>query len=81
MVAQPRVLGLDIGTRVVKLVEVHRSRKQLQLAYVGCCPLPDGVIVEKEIRRPEELAEAIASLYQNSKSKTTDVCMAVAANP
>lgn len=76
--AHPRVLGLDIGTRVIKLVEVQQTRKQLQLSYVGCCPLPDGVIVEKEIRQPEELAEAIASLYQNSKSKTTNVCLAVA---
>ncbi len=75
--AHQRVLGLDIGTRVVKLVEVHRSRKQLQLGYVGCCPLADGIIVEKEIRQPEKLADAIAILYQNSKSKTANVCLAV----
>ncbi len=74
----PRVIGLDIGTRVVKLVEVHRSRKQLQLSYVGCCPLPYGVIVEKEIQQPEELANAVMSLYRNSKSKTTNVCLSVA---
>jgi len=76
--ASPKVLGLDIGTRVVKLVEVHRSRKQLQLAYVGCCPLPQGFITEKEIQQPEELANAIMTLYRNSNSKTTNVSLGVA---
>ena len=76
--AYPKVLGLDVGTRVVKLVEVQKTRKELQLGYVGCCPLPDGTITEKQIQRPDELANAVMSLYRNSKSKTTKVSLSVA---
>jgi len=74
----PRIIGLDIGTRTVKIVEIEKSHKQLELRFVGCRPLAEGAIVEKSIMRQDEVSEAILSLYENSGTRTRNVGMSLA---
>lgn len=76
--ASPRIIGLDIGTRAVKIVEINKSQKQLELSFAGRCPLSDGAIVEKTIVRQDEVSEAILSLFENSRSRTRNVGMSLA---
>ncbi len=71
--AVAKIMGLDIGTSSVKMVEIDRSKKGFDLSYVGLAPLPDGAIVEKSIKKPDVVGAAINALHRNSKSRTKHV--------
>lgn len=68
--AVSKIMGLDIGSSTVKLVEIDRSKKGYSLEYVGLAPLPDGAIVDKSIKKPDLIGQAITALHRNSKSRT-----------
>jgi type IV pilus assembly protein PilM len=68
--AVPKLIGLDIGTSTVKMVEVARSKRGFELDFVGLAPLPDGAVAEKSIAKAESVGGAVASLHKNSKSRT-----------
>jgi type IV pilus assembly protein PilM len=51
--AIPKIIGLDIGSNAVKMVEIDRSKKGFELEYVGVAPLPDGAIVDKSIKKAD----------------------------
>ena len=72
------VIGLDIGTNTVKLAQIGRSRNRLDLGFAGLAPLPDGAIVEKSIKNPDAVSNAIRALYDNSRSRIKQVCTSVA---
>ena len=76
--AAQRILGLDIGSSAVKMIEIDRSKKGYQLEYVGLAPLPDGAVVEKSIKKPDAVGAAITSLHKNSKSRTKQVATSLA---
>jgi len=71
--ALSKIMGLDIGSNTVKLVEIDRSKKGFSLEYVGLAPLPDGAIVDKSIKKPDLVGQAIGALHKNSKSRTKQV--------
>jgi type IV pilus assembly protein PilM len=71
--AVTKIIGLDIGTSAVKMVEIDRSKKGVVLDYVGVAPLPDAAIVEKSVKKPDAVGAAINSLLQNSKTRTKQV--------
>jgi len=64
--AVPKIIGLDIGSNAVKMVEIDRSKKGFELEYVGVAPLPDGAIVEKSIKKADLVGNAIKSLHNMS---------------
>lgn len=68
--AVSKIMGLDIGSSMVKLVEVDRSKKGYSLEYVGLAPLPDGAIVDKSIKKPDLIGQAVTALHRSSKSRT-----------
>jgi len=68
--AVPNVIGLDIGSSSVKMVEIDRSKKGHELSYIGIAPLPDGAIIEKSLKKPDAVGAAINSLIRNSKTRT-----------
>lgn len=78
--AVPKLIGLDIGTRSVKMVHIDRSRKGFNLGFVGLAPLPDGTIVEKSIKNPDQVFNSIRELYINSKIKAKNVSTSLAGN-
>jgi type IV pilus assembly protein PilM len=71
--ALSKIMGLDIGSSAVKLVEIDRSKKGFSLDYVGVSPLPDGAVVDKSIKKPDMVGQAISALHKNSKSRTKHV--------
>jgi len=75
--AVPKIIGLDIGSYAVKMVEIDRSKKGFELQFVGLAPLPDGAVVEKSIKRADAVRLAVESLYRNSKSKTRGIATAL----
>jgi len=76
--AVPKIVGLDIGSSAVKMVELNRSKRGFELEYVGLAPLPDGAIVEKAIKRADAVGQAISSLHRNSSSRTKNVATSLA---
>lgn len=62
-----KIVGLDIGSSSVKLVQIEKAGSNFNLGFVGLCPVPLGTIVEKSIRNPEAISEAINSLFENAR--------------
>jgi type IV pilus assembly protein PilM len=64
--AIPKIIGLDIGSNSVKMVEIDRSKKGFELEYVGLAPLPDGAVVDKSIKKADIVGNAIKALHNLS---------------
>src|SRR5690606_9548066 len=76
---KPRaVLGLDITSSTVKLIELSRSGGKFRVESYMVRPLPPNAVVEKNISDTEAVAETIRKVVAQSKSKLTDVACAVA---
>lgn len=72
------VLGLDISSSSVKLLELSRQGNRYRVESYAVKPLPPNAVVEKNINEVEVVAEAVRSVVQQSKSKLKDVAVAVA---
>lgn len=76
--ALQKIIGLDIGSSAVKMVEIDRAKKGEELQFLGVAPLPDGAIVEKTVKKPDAVRAAISGLWKNSKSRTKSLATSVA---
>lgn len=76
--AVSKIIGLDIGSSSVKMVEIDRSKKGFELEYAGIALLPEGTVVDKTIKVPDAVARAVGNLLKNSKSRTKVVATALA---
>jgi type IV pilus assembly protein PilM len=74
--AVPRIIGLDIGSNAIKMVEIDRAKNELQFA--GMAVLPDGAIVDKSIKKADLVGNAITALYKSSKSRNKQVATSLA---
>jgi type IV pilus assembly protein PilM len=72
------MLGLDISSSSVKLVELGRTKSGL-LLLENCAivPLERGWITDGNIEKFDEVAEALRRLIKKSGSKTKNVAMAL----
>ncbi|HMK33577.1 MAG TPA: type IV pilus assembly protein PilM [Desulfomonilaceae bacterium] len=74
--AVSKIIGLDIGSNSVKIVEIDRSRKGYELQYVGLAPLSDGAIVEKSIKKADMVGNAVRALHGfSSRNKQVAVSL------
>ena len=72
------LLGLDVSTSGVKLVELGRDKAgNLVLERCAIEPLERGWITEGNIEKFDEVAEAIKRLVKKSGTKTRNVAMAL----
>ncbi len=75
------MLGIDISTSSVKLVELSRSRSgELVLERCAMEPLERGWIVDGNIEKFDEVADALRRLVRKSGSKTKQVALALPAS-
>ena len=75
--AVQKVIGLDIGSNAIKMVEIDRSKK-FTLEFAGIAALPDGTVVDKSLKKPDVIRNAISALYRNSKSDSKRVAVSLA---
>ncbi len=75
--AVSKVIGLDIGSNAVKMVEIDRSKRRYDLQFVGVAPIPDGAIVEKSLKKPDQVSRAIKALHSYTSSRSKQVAMSV----
>ncbi len=72
------MLGLDISSTSVKLLELSRSGGKYRVENYGVEPLPGNAVVEKNISDVEGVGEAIERLVARSKTKVKNAAVAVA---
>ena len=71
------VIGLDIGSGFVKVVEVDHSGDQPEVTRVVVRPLAQDAIVEGEVMDPGLVADTLRALFAESGLKTGEVVTAV----
>lgn len=71
------ILGIDIGSSSIKLVELESSSKGLKVVAAHASPVTPGLIKEGKIEDAPALAEVLRRAVVNSRSKTKTVAFAV----
>ena len=75
---QTPLLGIDISSTTVKLLELSRTGDKYRVESYAVCSLPQDAVVEKAINDVEGVANAIRSVVAQSRSKLKQVSAAVA---
>jgi type IV pilus assembly protein PilM len=73
----PPVIGLDIGTSSIRLLQLSKHGSSFRIDHFAIEPLPQGVIVEKSVQDIEAISEAIRSAVRNSGSNAKHCAVAV----
>ena len=71
------LVGLDIGSHSIKLVEIEDTKKGRILKNFGIIGLPQEAIVEGTIKEIEIVSSAIKTLYKNLKVKNKNVVTSI----
>jgi type IV pilus assembly protein PilM len=72
------VLGLDISSTTVKLLELSRSGERYRVESYGVASLPVDAVIEKNVNDIAGVAKAIVQVVNQSKTKVKFVSAAVA---
>ena len=75
---QPVVLGLDISSTAIKLLELGQSGDRMRVESYAVEPLPANSVIEKNIADVEAVGEAIKRAVKRSASRTKNAAVAVA---
>ncbi|MDR3554681.1 MAG: type IV pilus assembly protein PilM [Syntrophobacteraceae bacterium] len=71
------LVGLDIGSHSVKLLELQSSNDALRLVNMGVAPLQRESFVEGRLTKPEVVAETIRMLASHLKVKRKSVAVSI----
>lgn len=72
-----QLIGLDIGSHSIKLVEISHTKRGMILKNFGIIGLPKDAIVEGTIKEMEVVAAAIRTLYKNLNVKNKNVATSI----
>lgn len=72
------VLGVDISSSSVKMLELSRSGDQYRVESYSVASLPPNAVVEKNIVEIESVAEILRQAHTRAKTKLKTVAIAVA---
>lgn len=75
---KPAVLGLDISSTSVKLLELSKDGAKYKVESLAIEPLPDNAVAEKNIQDAEAVGETILKAVKKSGTKLKDAAVAVA---
>jgi len=71
------VIGLDIGSSSIKLVELIKGKDGFKLQNLGISPLPPEAIVDGALMDSVTIIDAIRDLISTAKTKRKDVVTSV----
>lgn len=71
------MLGIDISSSAVKLIELSKSADGYKVEAYGVMPLPANTVIEKNIGDIEALADTIKKVVTRSGTKLADTVVAV----
>ncbi len=72
-----QLVGLDIGSHSIKIVEIDDGKKGLILKNFGIIGLPQNAIVEGSVREMEIVSSAIKNLMKHLKIRNTNVATSI----
>lgn len=75
------VIGLDIGTSSIKLIEIEESKGGYRLKNFGMTALPKDAIVNGSIVNHEAVVSSIQQILSNLRIKTKDVVASISGHP
>ena len=75
---KPPVVGLDISSSAVKLLELSRNGNRYRVESYAVEPLPPNSVVEKNITDVEAVGEAVRRAMKRSGAHTRNAAVAVA---
>jgi len=78
---QNQLVGVDIGSFAIKVVEIEQTKKGRVLKNFGMIGLPRNVIREGDIVEQEVVAEALKTLFKNLKIRNRHVAVALSGYP
>lgn len=74
------VVGIDLGSSAVKLVQLKQTKGGYALQNLGIHPLPPEAIVDNTIMDSTSVVESIRALVREMGVKTTDAVAALSGN-
>lgn len=74
------VVGIDIGSSSVKLVQLKDNKGSLQLLNIGIFPLPPEAIVDNTLMDSSAIASVIKNLVSTLGIKIKDVACSISGN-
>ena len=75
---KPPLIGLDISSTSVKMMELSKTGSSYRIEGIGVEPLPANAVVEKNIAEIESVGESVKRALSKSKIKSKNVAIAVA---
>lgn len=72
-----RLVGLDIGSHSIKLVEIDHTKKGRVLKNFGIIGLPPGAIIEGSIKETQLVSSALKNLFKNLRVKNNHVATSI----
>ena len=71
------MLGIDISTAAVKLLELSRTGARFKVESYAVAPLPQDAIIDKNITNVELIGSAIKAAVKQSGTRAKNACVAV----
>ena len=71
------ILGVDISSSAIKLIEMEPSREGFNVIAYGVEPLPEGATFDREIVDVAKIAQVLHSVYKKSGARSRNVAVAV----
>ncbi|HEU4851308.1 MAG TPA: pilus assembly protein PilM [Telluria sp.] len=71
----PPLVGVDISTSSVRLVELALDGKEVRLERYASEPLPRGAVVDGNIESIEQVSEAVRRVWKKSGTRIRNVAM------
>ncbi|RPJ10540.1 MAG: type IV pilus assembly protein PilM [Deltaproteobacteria bacterium] len=71
------VIGLDIGSSSIKMVELKEGKNGFKLQSLAMCPLPPEAIVDGALMDSVTIIDSIRELMNTAKSKAKNAVIAV----
>lgn len=70
-----QVVGLDLGSSSIKMVELKLVGRTYKMTNFGMSPIPDGLVDGGEIIDPATLSQIIMALHKELGMKSKSVCV------
>ena len=74
------IVGIDIGTHSIKLVELGGSMAKPQVLAWGIAQLPVGAFSENTIANPEVIADVLSGLIAKSGAKSDQIAVSISSS-
>ena len=71
------LVALDIGAHNVKLAQLKKGRKGVELVNFGMIQLPEDTVMDGELENPQALADALRNLLKSEKIKNKNAVIGI----